>query len=210
MDYPHEREEDTPKKPYCRSLPPRDDGLTQRMQTYLEGRRLDYRLAVANMWYPSSQAGDNSPRIVTPATSNIRGNTFWQARAMDGSEKRYQSPHAARGDAVIVVWPSGSLPDRAVISEGPMDALAAAGEGCLGIALMGDTPPEETLLLTKQYLRGILSIIVIPDMDEPAALTGVMSRLTRLGVSNCRLILPYPAKDFASAEPSLRTQLLNR
>ena len=210
MDYPHEREEDTPKKPYCRSLPPRDDGLTQRMQTYLEGRRLDYRLAVANMWYPSSQAGDNAPRVVIPATSGIRGNTFWQARALDDNPKRYQSPHASRGDAVVIVWPERHVVDIAVVSEGPMDALAAAGVGALGVALMGATPPEETLLLTKQYLRGILSIIVIPDMDEPAALTGVMSRLTRLGVSNCRLILPYPAKDFASAEPSLRTQLLNR
>mgnify|MGYP001560793124 CR=1 FL=1 len=212
MSYEHEREPQVrplPTKSYCRSLPPRDEGLVRQMEAYLEGRGLNYRLAVANMWYPSSQAGDNSPRIVMPATSNIRGNTFWQARAMDGSEKRYQSPPAARGDAVILVWPERPMVDRAVVSEGPMDALAAAGEGWLGIALMGNTPPDETLLLTKQFLRGIMATIIVPDMDDPTALTEVMSRLVQLGVPNCRLVLPYPKKDLSDCPRELRSNLLN-
>ena len=91
-----------------------------------------------------------------------------------------------------------------------MDALAAAGLGCLGVALMGNTPTDEVLLLTKQVLRGILYTIIIPDRDDPGSLTEVMSRLVQLGVPGCRLVLPYPAKDLAEADRDLRSRLLER
>ena len=132
------------------------------MQHYLESRCLSFNLAVENGWYPSTVAGDIWGRIVIPATSKIPGNYYWQARAIQkGIEPRYQSPCASRGDAIVVVWPGQRVTRRQVgcVVEGPMDALAAAGVGCVGIALMGVMPPEAALALTATFLRRVETLL---------------------------------------------------
>ena len=72
---------------------------------YLRGRGLSPKLARANGWYPSLEAGDSKLRIVIPASPSVMN--FWQARAIDPREKqRYQSPYGSRGAALIVVFPT--------------------------------------------------------------------------------------------------------
>jgi len=187
-------------KPYADRLPPKDETYWPEFDNYLLSRGLSPRIARANQWYPSANAGDNEPRIVIPATSDQPGNHFWQARLIGCGEKRYQSPHGvASGDACIVVYPTdtGGLTESVVV-EGPVCALAAAMTGRLGIALMGADPPEERLGLTYTRVRGTICYIV-PDLDRIDALTKVLVYLANRGVE-CRLRVPS-AKDFADMSP---------
>lgn len=186
-----------------------------RMATiYLENRGLDWSTARYNGWYPSEEAGDNNPRLVIPAYSLQTGNRFWQARSMNHAEPRYQSPHAARGDAVIFVRQaggSGIFPrivnsSTYVVVEGPMDALAAAGCGFNAIALMGNTPSEEVLFLTCKLLRGKMTLL-IPDSDAPQALVPTLAYLASQGVQ-CNFLIP-PAKDLADLSFEERVKLLS-
>jgi len=197
-------------RPYCKRLPLLDTklSLSGEMRRYLEGRGLDYFLAAKNMWYPSTDAGDASPRIVMPGTSHIYGNVYWQARAMDDNPKRYQSPYAPRGDAVIVVWPRNKRISRSVVVEGPMDALAAAELGALGVALMGATPPDESLLLTATLVRGTICIVVA-DCDAVEAATRFYTFLLDAKVDT-RMAVPAPYKDLAEMPSAERKALLSR
>ena len=220
-DYDHERNDkrdrewlgSVPSKPYSDRLPELEPSLWPDFDAYLTSRNLSPSIARANLWYPSRRAGDEAPRIVMPASSSDTYNKFWQARAMYGalgfSPVRYQSPHGCRsGDAVIVVYPvakDGRY--RSVVVEGPMDALAAAGEGCLGVALMGAQPPQERIDLTARLVCGTMCYVVI-DSDNPATLVAVMSQLSNLGVQ-CRLRAPSPAKDLAELSPRRRKRLLS-
>jgi Toprim domain-containing protein len=179
------------------------------MDYYLTKRRLSFDLAKENGWYPSTEAGDNHIRIVIPATSRIPGNHYWQARAIDkGVEPRYQSPHASRGDAIVVVWPH--LFNRrsfGAVVEGPMDALAVAEAGCVGIALMGVMPPESALALTATMLSGYNAFLIF-DRDQPGpAATRTLPFLAARGVK-IRLVDPYPAKDLAELKLEARKELL--
>ena len=132
------------------------------MDVYLESRRLDPKLARANEWYPSTDAGDRWPRMVMPATYMRHTvadavSPFWQARLLGDSEPtfsipRYQSPRLVRNGAVILVYPWSNVdhhdisPGKTlVIVEGPCDALAAAGAGFTGCALMGISPNQPVL-----------------------------------------------------------------
>ena len=204
-----------PPKPYNDRLPEPEPSLWKDFDRYLSLRNLSPGIARANLWYPSRSAGDDAPRIVIPATSSVSANKFWQARVMGGalgfSPVRYQSPHGCRsGDAIIVVWPGnpGSIGYRAsTVVEGPMDALAAAEAGIIGVALMGASPPPERIDLTVKLVRGTICYVVI-DSDQPAALVAVMSQLSNLGVQ-CRLRDPSPAKDLADLSLSRRKQLLS-
>src|SRR2546426_8831009 len=149
MQYTHERRDrvETPtvnREPY----PLVNPGLWSDMEDYLSGRGLDFYLAKHNGWYGSNHANDNAPRIVIPATVGVMSQNakhkYWQARAMDNNPIRYQSPYGSRLDAIIVVYPKGgACSDRigkALLVEGPMDALAGAAEGYYSIAMMGNTP----------------------------------------------------------------------
>mgnify|MGYP001581333841 CR=1 FL=1 len=200
-------------KKYSDRLPKLEPSLCPDFDAYLTSRNLNPDIERANLWYPSRYAGDDAPRIVIPASSSDTYNKFWQARLMAtegiSSLVRYQSPHGCRsGDAVIVVYPELlNRPYRSVVVEGPMDALAAAGEGCLGIALMGALPPQERIDLTATLVRGTIAIICY-DSDNPAALVAVMSQLSNLGVQ-CRLRDPSPAKDLAELNRAQRAKLLS-
>src|SRR3990167_3940303 len=191
-------------KPYADRLPPKDETYWPEFDNYLLSRGLSPRIARANQWYPSANAGDNEPRIVIPATSDQPGNHFWQARLIGCGEKRYQSPHGCTpGDTVIIVYPLYAYTE-AVIVEGPMCALAAAMTGRLGVALMGADPPEERLQLTVRRVHGMICTI-IPDLDRIDALTKVLVYLANRGIE-CRLRVPS-AKNFADMSPPNRTTL---
>lgn len=192
---------------YCRSLPAEYRPGWELFGDYLRERGLDPELAKLNHWYPSRAAGDIELRIVVPGTSRLPGNLFWQARAI-GSHvlTRYQSPHAARGDAIIVVWPRGHVIGATAVVEGPMDALAAAGEGVTGIALMGVTPPDFALDLTATFVRGTIALVVA-DSDSLGAMAKVGFKLLSRGCGT-KLVNPAPHKDLASAPRHERRRIL--
>lgn len=209
-----EREEPRPEtRPYSAALPAADHSLLADMRHYLSERVLSYKVATENLWYPSSHAGDRHPRIVIPAASEIRGNCYWQARSMIEvpEDARYLSPFSPRGDAVVVVYPGShySAQTKAVIAEGPMDALAAATVGCLGIGLMGMSPPDAALRLLVRYLVPSMQVYLVADVDQPQAMQRTMRKLIGMGCkSELNLVLPSPAKDFAEADTDLRYELI--
>lgn len=213
--YPHERE-DRPRRegtavsrPFSSSLPPPTPGLWAQAEGYLRSRDLSVELARLNGWYPSDQAGsDGRPRLVIPATSRVPGNRFWQARRIDGDDPpRYTSPKAPRGDAVVVVWPRLRPPRGAAIVEGPFDALAAAGEGYLGLAMLGNTPSDEVLDFMTVLLCGQSTSVLVLDEDAPEAAADIVCRLARKGVTAV-LRAPYPGKDLAEVPRTLRGVIL--
>lgn len=203
--YEHEREGNYPPrvaKPYCRVLPQRTPG--DMWIGYLRKRGLEPAIAGANGWYQSA-AIDGSYRLVIPCTSSDPDNRYWQARSMTGVEPRYESPHGvSRGDALCLVWPYSYAgpPLTVIITEGPMDALAAAGETALGVALMGNTPPGACDGFLAEIARG-RRVIAIEDLDAPGTISAV---LVQAGVSHV-LRSSYPARDLAEASPELRRKL---
>jgi hypothetical protein len=214
--YEHEREERRPSlsRPFCSCLPAPSTELWGVVYRYLEKRGLSSSLAKWNGWYPSKNTTDTEPRIVIPATSADPTNFFWQARYLGedapASIKRYTSPYAPRGDAIVVVWPHDTTPpSRSVIVEGPMDALAAAGEGFLGIALLGNTPPEAVLDLVPKFagLFTRTTPLLVFDEDAPKEAVSIVRRLSERGVV-CTLRSPYPYKDVASIPKEERSRFL--
>lgn len=208
MKYTHEYEPRIVHTGIIPSMPSIDTSLDSIMTNYLLSRALSTILARYNQWYPSSNAGDNIPRIIIPAT-NTSGTPFWQARALVPCDKRYQSPHSPREDSVIVVWPlfTGARRDHSLVVEGPMDALAGAEFGFIGVALMGNTPPMVSLALTSRLIRGTMCTIV-PDRDSSGSLSSVLSYLAGQGVS-CRLLqLPSEYKDLSDMPIELRGAFL--
>lgn len=207
MNYTHEfkekREDAKPTRPVV--MPPEDEGLWSLQDQYLSSRDLDIDVAVANQWYPTGDSG--TPRLVIPASSIENTWPYFQARAMVEHPVRYKSPAAPRGDALIVVHPENS-PVGVVIVEGPMDALAAAGESYIGVALMGNKPSEKvfehlvTLLSTFQ-----LSTTIFPDRDAFSEGATLTARLWSRGV-RCQLKAIHGAKDLAELSPSQRSSLL--
>lgn len=204
--YPHEvreqrREPARSGRPRPRPRPAED--LLAAQDAYLSRRGLDPSTARFNGWYPSRNAGDSAARIVIPASPPELG--FWQARAIDPAEpKRYQSPHSPRENAVIVVWPPRGA-RTLVLCEGPMDALAAAALGYLGVALMGNMPPSSCFDYIAQQWPG-REVLVAPDKDAPDAGARWLADLTAREM-NARLIL-LPAKDLASLDVSARKEAL--
>lgn len=203
MSFDWKHRDATPGKPFSAGLPPGNHALHEAAAEYLRRRRLDYPLALRNGWYPSDRAGDSLPRLVIPASSTSIENKYWQARALVDTQLRYQSPHGVRrGDAVVIVWPRNDEIGHAAITEGPMDALAAAGEGVLGIALMGKNPPEEVLHYVTS-LTGSFVTAIIADID---ALSEAAELLRRLIIYNryTRVISTYPYHDLADVPPKMR------
>lgn len=203
------------QRAYSSSLPPVDDRLVNKMVAYLINRGLSFALSQENGWYPSSQAGDHAARIVIPATSGNRANRFWQARAMDGNPKRYQSPSAPRGDAIILVNPpkepvgplAASTEDHWLIVEGPLDALAAAALGYHSIAWMGTEPNNFSLGLTRKLIRGKI-LTMLADRDAIGSMSRFMGHLASLTRAARLLVPPVPWKDLAEMPYDARKHLL--
>jgi hypothetical protein len=190
-------------------MPIPEASLWPEASKYLEDRHLSASLATANRWYASRRAGDNAPRIVIPCT-NQSGLAYWQARLIDspdaGERPRYTSPAVPRGDSIVVVWPFRSLVTSVVIVEGAMDALAAAGEGAAGVALMGNRPTLEAFETICRFFPSE-RLVVVPDMDSLREATGWLCALASLG-RRTEVIIPAPYKDLAAATPARRALLL--
>lgn len=230
----------TPAKPYCRELPPmsRDPQDWVQAQEFIRGRGIDPHVAKLNAWYPSRQAGDDCLRVVIPGTSRDQANQFWQARLVEEGHnpdpntppvpveptgealaaptapKRYQSPYATRGDALIVLHPdysgpgNDSPPPGSVLVEGPFDALAAAELGLLGVALMGNNPSAEALEHAVEWLRAAPPAVMVTDGDatvQGATLAGRL--LAQYGLKSLLVLSPYPYKDLGEMPLSERRRL---
>lgn len=196
MAYEHERREQSNyTKPYSAEYPPARTDQWWRAEEYLKSRGLSVATAAGNGWYVSDRAGDERFRLVIPATSENPANKFWQARDLEHGEPRYQSPHGVRrGDALIFVYPAKPIKALAVV-EGPMDALAAAEMGYLGVALMGTTPGAEAKVFLAKIAKkwATSGVIVVPDRDQEGSMLRVWQDLgIAAGIGNV-----YPYKDLA-------------
>ena len=215
--YHHERpafEKDL--RPVLVSLPRRDSELWNEFDAYLNRRGLDSRLAQDNGWYPSKAAGDCAPRIVIPCSTEI-GRVYWQARAMRFyTEPRYQSPITQREDAIVFVVPNRGTYNalqgwtkKVIITEGPLDALAVAGEGYTGIGLMGNKPPEVVLLRLVKMLRDSgQELYLFADSDALGEMSQVSKNLSKAGLQ-IRLIYMNGYKDAAAIPAKRRGAILH-
>lgn len=191
----------------------RREGARLAFASYLGGRRLDVAIARANGWYPTEDE-DGRLRIVIPATNSGRF-PFWQSRAVSPDvTPRYDSPHGVpREDSIVIVWPltqaqTGHRTAGIVaVVEGPMDALAAAGAGIPGVALMGATPPEVVFGHMARVFPHAL-FVVIPDSDFPEAGVRSVRLLAQRGCIAQLRLLPDHAKDLAELSPRDRELVL--
>ena len=174
----------------------------------MKSRDLDPYIAKYNGWYPTVY--DGCIRIVIPATGDKT--EFWQARAIDDKwEPRYDSPPNPKRETVVFIAPARikyDLVASMVLVEGPMDALAAAGEKVLSIALMGNNPTNETLHLTNELITGIITrVLILEDRDSPGRLAGVMAYFAtemEVRLASC----PSPWKDLAAMPKEKRGDLI--
>lgn len=213
MFYQHETQERKPNThPMCTALPPIavDHDARLLCNEYLLKRELDPVLAQENGWFPSRGAGDSFLRIVIPAQTHKTGHVYWQARDVTGKAfLRYQSPKGPRHEALAKVVPNGFALGN-VIVEGPLDALAAAMEGCIGFALMGMKPSQATLMHLALLLhdRPMSNTIVCLDRGEGANATKVALFLATQGLSVA--VNELPEKDLAQCLPSKRRKFLRQ
>ena len=211
MTYQHEyqerREPRAPSRPVA--MPEEYRELWPCMWKYLEDRALDGNIADANGWYPTIDYA-MCARVVIPASSLVNSWPYYQARLIVEAHpnvKRYVSPAAPRGDALAVVFPSKS-PKGSVIVEGPMDALAAAGMGYVGIGLMGNTPNSLVLDHIESIVKVFGQCFVIPDRDAFTEGASITADLWARGV-RCTLKSITGAKDLAELSPERRTLILS-
>lgn len=202
--YEHEKQ---PRHRSAPSLPlPVNADQNGLLVAYLKNRGLNGELALENGWYVSMAAGDGHNRIVIPCT-NSRNRIYWQARAvLPWVEKRYQSPPYAQEDSIVLVWPYFSGCNKAVIVEGPMDALAAADCGFAGVAIMGNRPSRATLDNILQTLPGY-TLTVVPDLDAVGAGALTVAKLALKGAT-VRLRVPVCGKDLSRMPKLAREKLL--
>lgn len=190
--------------------PEKRPGLVDAMKRYLKGRNLNHNVAFDEGWYPAVSRG---PRIIIPATRTA--GRFWQGRLMDNlvnaeqaeefGWKRWDSPLGSRGDAVVLLGQDrgrGTL----VIVEGPLDALAAAGSGCVGLATMGVQPSLDALYHVVTIGHRYKRCIIVPDRDELGGWVKIQNRLGLLGLKT-EIRQPW-AKDLADMEPEDRERIL--
>jgi len=212
MMYTHEWEErearpTAPVKPVV--MPQYEKSLHEVMYRYLQSRGLSERIALDNGWYPTMDY-QMCARVVIPASSITNSWPYYQARLIveaHPSVKRYVSPAAPRGDALAVVFPS-KPPKGSIIVEGPMDALAAAGMGYVGVGLMGNTPNSAVLDHIAQIVKVYGQCYVIPDRDAFIEGAGITADLWMRGVK-CTLKSLTGGKDLAELSPSRRERILS-
>jgi hypothetical protein len=202
--YAHEqREKKTRYEGPRPGFPEQDEDLDSRMDAYLHSRYLSPDLARANGWYPSRYKG--APRIVIPC-SNSAGVPYFQARDMSGKAKlRYASPAASRDDSIVLLFPEGDFKGSAVF-EGPMDALAAAAHGYLGVAIMGNQPTREVFEYLVKHVRAAQPVMVVPDMDMLEFGPAVLCALGQAGISGM-IRVPHK-KDLGEMNPKERMRFL--
>lgn len=199
MRYAHERTH-APRvyRPTAQYPPPAHDATAWgSVERYLTARGCNPDLAKLHGWYPSTRAGDGALRIVIPAP-HTDGTAYWQARCLVDDEvtPRYLSPSSPRGDGLVVVYPSPYLPSAVyVVVEGPMDALAIAQHGAVGISLMGNRPPKVVWDRIGKLVRGH-RVALYPDSDAVGETAGWLTNLSRRGILS-EYMLPA-GKDFAS------------
>lgn len=219
--YYHEQREDKHSDPNTVWPEMSDKGKDfDSCKAYLVDRKLSWDIAEANGWYPSRQANDATLRVVIPAVSAAPGHVYWQARSVLPNAIRYQSPRGPRMDALVRVLPLalsesvvvGQDTDRtiqpcAVITEGPMDALAAADLGFISYALMGMQPPSTTLdhLARKLQRRPCLLCF---DNEAEAQAQGLQVCLALASRGIRSIVCPLPAKDLAAMTPAERRRVL--
>lgn len=194
MNYEHERKEKKAVYHGPRPLFPRENETAAvEFNEYLHNRDLNAEIARENGWYPALYEG--AMRVVIPCT-NSAAIPYFQARDMSGKATlRYASPPATRDDSIVLVWPPCS-PKGTVILEGPMDALAAAGAGYLGIGLMGNKPPREVLEQVAWYAGRFPPVLVVPDADMLGMASEVVGWLSQYGLQ-ATMRVPL-VKDLAS------------
>jgi len=185
-------------------MPPRDLKQSGLMFAYLTDRELDYELAISNGWYPTVSRG---PRVVIPCINSAKFN-YWQARAMLDHPLRYDSPAIPRKDSIVFLWPKkGQITtgDSVVITEGPMDALAAA-EFHPAIALMGGSPSQEVMSFVEKKTEelGLSQWVIVPDNDNREMLDFFLQHEAALTVA-----IPS-GKDLAGMPRWEREKLLGR
>ena len=211
--YTHEAQErKVNTHPMCTELPAYDVSADDVMDIYLAERNLDSELARKNGWFPTSCAGDGYDRIVIPAVTHKAGHVYWQARDVSGKAFiRYQSPKGPRHEALIKVIPYDKpYQNGAVIVEGPMDALAAAGEGYTGFALMGMKPSKATLMHLALLLEDDSPIdsLVLLDRGELSNAIAVSTFLCSQGYP--AKVAELPEKDLAQCLPEVRRRFLSQ
>lgn len=173
---------------------------------YLTSRGCDPEIAKRHGWYPSEHAGDDQLRVVIPAPWS-NGTPYWQARCLvEDQTPRYLSPNASRGDGLVVVYaiPIPSDPVYVVV-EGPIDALALASWGVVGIGLMGNHPPATVWERIRSLARGH-RVILYPDSDAIAEAAGWLTQLRKYGI-----LAEYCApigKDFADLTLTQRKEVV--
>ena len=181
---------------------------------YLNSRRLSVEIAAANGWY-SVEASDGVERICIPCLGEEWA--YWQSRAVEPSQgKRYMCPSWKRGGAYCRVYPTPIVgippkiyPTVAVV-EGPLDALAAAGETVVGIAMLGLHPPPDALANIVQETSLYPTRLLILDNDPEARKRGP-DLVTLWGERHVSVELrfpPSPWKDLADCPPPIRSILL--
>lgn len=180
-------------------------GSEAMLEAYLGGRGLSSLVALENGWYFSTKAGDHHARVVIPCT-NTKGYVYWQARAIDPSvQRRYQSPSYASSDSLAVVWPTHGSRVAALV-EGPMDALAAAEAGVVGVATMGKRPSDEQLAHFVKLFASY-SLLIIPDRGDIEAGSATATRLALGHGRYAPLVVPL-GKDLAALPVEQRRGLL--
>ena len=198
--YDHEqRERREPREIQHVVMPPRDLRQSALMYCYLSDRDLDYELAVSNGWYPTVAKG---PRVVIPCINSAKFN-YWQARTLLDHPLRYDSPPIPRKDSVVMLWPRECGEHKTVvITEGPMDALAAA-EFLPAIALMGGMPSQEVMsfVAKKTSELGLSKWVLVPDNDNTALVESF------LAYEGLQVVIPA-GKDLAGMPAWERRKLL--
>jgi DNA primase len=129
---------------------------------------------------------------------------------MDDNELRYASPPVPRDDSLVIVWPDETVHTHrigGVVTEGPMDALAAAGMGFVGVGLMGNCPTEAVLEHLALFARAFQPVYVIPDADAPEFGATVLGYLAQQGL-NCTVRIA-PKKDLAEMSTKERREFFN-
>lgn len=207
MEYSHERKEKPVYKGPPAVMPDEAWGYWPRVSGYLADRGLSLEVARANGWYPTAW---DVPRLVIPC-SNTGGSVYFQARRMDYSgDFRYRSPKSEALDSVVICWPYEFVVKHphAVIVEGPMDALAAACLGYVGVGLMGNKPPPERLEFIVATLgKSHAPFIIVPDLDDQAFGASLVTSFAMLGVTSA-IAMPVGGKDLCEMSEAGRCNLL--
>lgn len=205
-EYQERREPRAPSRPVV--MPPYEPRLRRHMEEYLVSRGLSPRIAEDNGWYPMIDYA-MCARVVIPASSLVNSWPYYQARLIveaHPSVNRYVSPAAPRGDALAVVFPEKCVLGS-IIVEGPMDALAAAGMGYVGIGLMGNTPNSLVLEHIEQIVTVYGQCFVIPDRDAFKEGAEITAKLWTRGI-RCILKSITGAKDLAELSAERRRSLI--